>query len=750
MQPEQTQSDELLAGFCEESLDLLEGLPEKLAQFSLDPTDSEAINVIFRSVHTIKGNAGFFGLTTVKEFAHSLEDAFDEIRQGQTHLEEDLSRLLVEGLDVLGEMVIQVQENGQDASAEERYTNLLQQIKSLCSLSRVNSTEEILLAEVRKLADEIAATQLPQAIDWSTRLRAMANATTDEDQSEEKASDSSEDQELSAQSLTGARFECEGVEVTDQVEPLLSLFLLVEKNTYQRKDGEAFLRNLDTFVQWAEQQQQANLAAELKAAREDFNTIFNSPLDIDSMLLSVVWQRLEPVLAELRQNEIATPPPDNIANEANEIPEVKPDTSKESAAKVRYLRVREDRVDDFLDDVSSLFITCERLKDLQTRMAAHLKMHDMVDELRQINASLSGQSTALQRSVVELRKVPVRGLFSKFPRVARSLATKLGKQLNVHLTGEEIEIDKSLVEDLDGPLMHMIRNVCDHGIETPEERQARGAPADGNLHMGCTLTKTHVIITVEDDGRGVDPERLRSKAVEHGLFGAQEAAALSDQQAVELIFHPGFSTAQQVSEISGRGVGLDVVRTRLREYEGDVSVKSTVGQGTTFCLEIPIRRSVVVIDGLLVRQGDITFVIPFEHIHEILRIKPKDMNLVQGRLVANIREELCTAVGLDEILELDAPVPDDDKPRDGVLVKSKAGSLFLMVESVLAQRKVVVNELAFAISDSETISGVAQLGAGKLALVLNVPELVSAAARTNAGDGEHTLSESELQCSTIA
>ncbi|NOY41854.1 MAG: chemotaxis protein CheA [Planctomycetes bacterium] len=736
MQPEQTQSDELLAGFCEESLDLLQGLPEKLSEFSVDPTDSEAINVIFRSVHTIKGNAGFFGLTTVKEFAHSLEDAFDEIRQGQTLLEEELSRYLVEGLDTLGEMIIQVQENDKDAPTEEQHATLLQKIKSLCSLSQVDSAEKQLLIEVLQLADEIAATQLPQAIDWSVRLRAMADTTADEEHSENEE-ETSEGEELSVESLEGARFECAGVEVTDQVEPLLSLFLLVEKDTYQQKDGEAFLRSLDAFAQWTEQQQQADLTAELQAAREDFHTIFSSPLDIDSMLLSVVWQRLGPTLAELRRKEIATPLPDISANEASESPAAKPEATKEPSAKVRYLRVREDRVDDFLDDVSSLFITCERLKDLQTRMAAHLKMHDMVDEMRQINASLSGQSTALQRSVVELRKVPVRGLFSKFPRVARSLATKLGKQLNVHLTGEEIEIDKSLVEDLDGPLMHMIRNVCDHGIEAPEERQARGASADGNLHMGCSLTKTHVIITIEDDGRGVDPDRLRTKAVEHGLFGAEEAAALSDQQAVELIFHPGFSTAQQVSEISGRGVGLDVVRTRLREYEGDVSVKSTVGQGTTFCLEIPIRRSVVVIDGLLVRQGGITFVIPFEHIHEILRIKPDDMNLAQGRLVASIRNELCAAVGLDEILELDAPELTDDEPREGVLIKSKTGALFLMVESVLAQRKVVVNDLAFAISDSETISGVAQLGAGKLALVLNVPELVNAAARSDAGGFEY-------------
>ena len=343
--------------------------------------------------------------------------------------------------------------------------------------------------------------------------------------------------------------------------------------------------------------------------------------------------------------------------------------------------------------------------------------------MRLSNSALNCQTTELQRSVVELRKVPVRGLFSKFPRVARTLANNLGKQLEVHLSGEEMEIDKSLVEDLDGPLMHMVRNVCDHGVELPEERQARGAPPTGNLWMDCELTKTHVVITIRDDGRGIDPNRLRRKAVDNGVMTQEAVNDLSDQEAVELIFHPGFSTAEHISEVSGRGVGLDVVRTRLREHNGDVGVTSKVGEGTTFRLQIPIRKAVVVVDGLLIdEQGD-TFVLPFEHISEIARLSPSELSTVHGSPVATIRGEPYGAARLHKLLGCPER-PSDKEDVFAVLVRSKAGALCLLVDAVIGQRKVVVGEISDAVASNDKLGGVAQLGAGQLALVLNADELI--------------------------
>lgn len=731
--------EDLLVGFREEALDLLHELPGQLAKFEADSSDAEAINVIFRSVHTIKGNAGFFGLSAIKTFAHSLEDAFDEIRQGRLILTEELGRALLAGLDVLNEMVEQVGDGETDEALGDDQEELLARIKELCGASLADDPESRLLAEVLKLSEEIAAAGAPQSADWSARLKALAGAS-EQDQADGDVEDA---EEPSPAALTEATLVCCEEDVAPLARPLLDLFLNVDAGDYAETVGEHFLSGCEAFAAWADEHDQGELARSLRAARADFDTIFSSPLDIDPFLISVVWDRLGPELGAMRQ----APPPEpaaasETANKTSTTPKTEQPAAEQAAApppaktpeatdaaKDRFLRVKEERVDTFLDDVSSLFTTCERLKDLQTRMAACVEARDLVEEMRQINTTLAGQSTALQKSVVELRKVPARGLFSKFPRVARTLASKLGKQLDVQVAGEGIEIDKSLVDDLDGPLMHMVRNVCDHGIEPPEERVARGVSPSGSLSMDCRLTKSHVVITVQDDGRGIDPARLRDKAVQKGVLTTEQAGALSDQEAVELIFHPGFSTAEQISEVSGRGVGLDVVRTRLRELNGDVQVASTLGVGTTFRLSIPIRKAVVVEDGLLVRHGSSTFVVPFDNIGEIVRLERSELHYVHGKPVAIVRGEPYAAVELHEILDLPAGEFGDATTVDGVVLRGKTQSICLLVGAVLGQRKVVVASLADGLASCDKVNGVAQLGSGRLALVLNGQELIEAASQ---------------------
>lgn len=722
------QSEGLVAEFCEEAVDLIEGAADSLSEYSRDPANTEAINQVFRAVHTIKGNAGFFRLPVVKNFAHSLEDALDEIREGTVAICDELSRALVEGIDTLGEMVNEIQDGAEDATAADQHAELLDRVKSLCDAQRGDSGEARLLAEIRTLAEEIAQAQVAQSAEWADRLRQLTLSADDSGEEAAESDNTSGGEEVTAQSLKETSFQHQGEDITELASPLVGLFLAVEEGRYEKEDGQAFIDACKSFIAWAEEKQLSDLAATVGEAQADFSTIFHSPLDVDPFLLSVVWEKIGPLLEGLRERRAAenTAAPVSKENETNKTANQE---EGEQASKKRVLRVREERVDEFLEDVSNLFITCERLKDLQSRMVQQLHAHELVDEMRQINATLAGQSTVLQRSVVELRRVPVRGLFSKFPRVARKLATKLGKQLDVHLEGEDIEIDKSLLDDLDGPLMHMVRNVCDHGIESPQDREARGMPATGNLWMNCSLTNTHVVVTVKDDGRGIDPNRLRTKAVEKGIAPAEEIEAISDQEAVELIFHPGLSTAEQISEVSGRGVGLDVVRTQVRGHDGDVKVKSVFGQGTEFRLEIPIRRAVVVVDGLLVKQGDTTFAIPFEHIQEILSVDEAHLSSVQGRPVVRVRGEPYPAVPLAEVLQCSDNGSNRVAGQQGVLIEGHNKSMLLLVDRVVGHRKLVISDLNEILTISDCLGGVVQLGGGKLALVLNPEELISSAWR---------------------
>lgn len=729
------QSDELLIGFIDESISGLQELATLLHDHRAQPADAAAINSVFRAIHSIKGNAGFFGLTAIKKFAHSLENTLDDVRNGRLALDEKLERALVEGFDLLEGSLGGVQEGEVASELSPPEEELLRLIAELCESCAVElSSEDWLLKQIAELAAEIAASNHSEAHSWARRLRSLLPQETAAEEPAPAAAPT-------PQHFQNARCELAGEDVTAQVAALVELLLATERGEYDETLGKDFLTAAGAFAGWCDERKQAELAGAIRTAAADFETIFNSPLDVDSMLLSVVWDRLAPALGALLaspagaataatpETSTASPPSasgavDEDAGEPDA--SAKPGKGAIGNAKARFVRVREECVDDFLDDVSSLFITCERLKDVQARMASARGADALVEELRQVNTSFSAQTKALQHSVVALRQVPIRGLLSKFPRLARSLATGLKKKINVHLAGEEIEVDKALAEALDSPLTHMVRNVADHAIETPEERIARGVDEAGNLWISAEQTRTHVTLVVRDDGRGIDPHRLRAKAVEKRVISAAAAAAMSDHEAIELIFHPGFSTAEKISDVSGRGVGMDVVRTNLREHGGDIQVESVVGAGTTFRMEFPLRQAVVVLDGLLVEQSRGRYVLPFEHIREICEFESGELKSVQGSLVANVRGIPYGAISLSDVLDLEPSPPRPGATTIGVLVSTGNDTLCLLVERILGQRKVVINSLQEILPGVRSVAGVAQLGGGQLALVLSAKELIKA------------------------
>ena len=625
--------EELLGAFVDEAQELLQDLPAGLKEFCENPGDPAPINSVFRAIHTIKGNAGCFGMTGIKEFSHSLEHTLDDIRNGEVSVSDDLRRCLLDGFDLLDEMLNHALNGDTESGLGDRESGLLERIKNLVQTpSLIQSLEIRILEEMRALAETMERTESAEARGWAEQL----------------------------------------------------------SNLVSRIDNDE---------------------------KEDTTRVGSAA----------------PVRENERQHESAAVAASIGSSNASQGQTTESGDSGGSTAapKRRYLRVKEDCVDNFMDDVSRLFITSERLKDLQSRMAAEWQLNEMVDELRHVNTTFSSQASALQTSVVALRRVPVRGLFSKFPRVARTLATKLGKQLNVHVVGEQLEVDKSLVEDLDAPLMHMIRNVCDHAIEQPSERRERGVSETGNLWLTCELTRTHVVITLRDDGRGIDPNRLLRKAVEKNILTQGQADNLTHEEAIDLVFHPGFSTADQISDVSGRGVGLDVVRSTLHDHRGDIRVVSKLGEGTEFVLEIPLRKAVVVVDGLLLRQNNATYVMPFEFVHAILEFRPDEISTVQGGMLVQVRNDSYAAVRLGNLLETETRAGSEQSTLHGILVSCNERKVCLLVEAIIGQRKVVVNSLTDILSNTRKVSGVAQLGCGQLALVLSPVDLFNWSQQTS-------------------
>jgi len=523
--------------------------------------------------------------------------------------------------------------------------------------------------------------------------------------------------------LAEAHCVCGDRDVSDLVAAIAKAFLAFEDGQHEEQT-ESALASILALAGRAEEVGKSDLAECLSNTANELQMILDSPIDLDENLSSVIWEQLWPQLEKLKVPTAATTEPKEKPPASSEEPPRRPAaSSNEQGVKSRFVRVKEERLDEFLEHVSRLFITSELYKDVHSRMAETDQLVDLVDEIRQINSELQVESTVLQQGVMALRRVSISGLFSKFPRMARTLASNLGKQVTVHLSGEDTEIDKTLAEDLDAPLTHLIRNVVDHGIETPDERRARGVSETGNLRLSARLTKNHVRISVQDDGRGIDPNRLRQKAVEKGVISRSDSDALSDQEALNLIFHPGFSTAEKVSDVSGRGVGMDVVRTTLAEHDGQVTVESQVGVGTTLRLDIPIRQATLVIDGLMVSENEERFVIPFDNLREIADISPMDFRSVHGRRAVTIRENVYDAIRLSEILDLPSASTSGRTKETAVLVHSKESTFCLLVDRVLGHRQVVVTDLKEVLPNADKMAGVAQLGGGRLALVLNVAEL---------------------------
>jgi len=727
-------SNELLADFVDEAVGSLQGLPVLLNAHREQPDATDSINAVFRAVHSIKGCAGFLGLTAIKTFAHSLENTLDDVRKKKITLDEPLQRDFVQGFDLIEELLSAALDGAGGAEMGPREAELLEHIAQLTSEgSSATTTEDSLLEAVAQLAEEMAQAELPEAKAWGQRITTLVAQF----QGSLDAADAEAGQpppSRTPQSFVASRFQHGQEDFGQLVLAVLQLFIDVQSTPFDDVQGVAFLESARALSTWAASREKTQLREALEKATRDFQKIVDSPLDVDAHILSIVWDEIWPSLEGLEARPEATrddTPHESIAAASSAVAASASATAESSAGgvKSRMVRIKEERLDEFLNHVSSLFITGELYKDLHSRFSAAHQQSPLADEMRQINGTLRSQSTALQQSIVALRRVSVAGLFSKFPRMARGLAQQLGKQVDVNLSGEDTEIDKTLAEDLDAPLTHMVRNVVDHAIETPEERKRRGVDEIGNLWLHAEQTRTHVRITVRDDGRGIDPVRLRNKSVEKGLLSRAQADSLADREAIDLIFHAGFSTAEKISDVSGRGVGMDVVRTTLREHGGDVTVESKVNIGTTFVLEIPIRTAVLVIDGLMLSQSNQSFVVPFEHILEITEIAPADLKPVQGARVAVIRGNTYDAVRLADVLNLQSSEPAPGEKFQAILVGCKHGALCLLVDRVFGHRQVVVNSINEILPGKDRIAGVAQLGGGHLALVLSVPDVVKGLCR---------------------
>ena len=650
--------------FFEESLEGLDIMEKGLLGIDPQQPDAETINSIFRAAHSIKGGSGTFGFTAVTNFTHVLETLQDEIRANQRGMDQAIVDLFLQAVDCLRTMMQQLQAH---EAVDTQQADALQR-----------QFEAILAAT----PDQHSAH--PQAI------------------STEALSDAS-GQVYRIRFVPGLHVIATGNEPARIIRELKTLGQL---SLTLHTDAVPDFYSLDPelcYLSWSltlTLNEQATLAA--------IHEVFEWVVDESTVTIEPVTDRLAvKTTAALTAPTPGSPPAD------------KAEPSPKRAAEAQSIRVAIDKIDSLINMVGELVITQSMLGQLGKDFDLS-KLANLQEGLSQ----LEHNTRELQESVMRIRMLPISFTFSRFPRLIRDLSQKLDKQIKLTLLGEQTELDKTVMEKISDPLVHMVRNSLDHGIESAEERRAAGKPEEGNLVLNAYHQGGNIVIEISDDGLGLDPDKILRKARENGLIGAEDQ--LSREQLSDLIFQPGFSTAKSVSDVSGRGVGMDVVRRNITELNGSVEIDSVVGQGSTFRIRLPL--TLAILDGQLVSVGNQTYIFPLVSIVESIQIDRKLVNSVAGGYdVLRLRDEYVPIMRLHQLFDVK---PNSERLEDGLLVVVEGDNrkVGLVVDDLLEQQQVVIKSLDDNYYKIDGISGATILGDGTVALIIDIAGLVHMAA----------------------
>ena len=661
------------------------------------PGDLDLLNAIFRSVHTIKGAAGFLGLQKVQALSHIGENVLDDLRKSRMVLNERVMELLFETVDMLKVLVedvgIQVKKQGTPEDPDP--SELIRNLESL----KQGGTAVAAVAAVAATGD----LHLPPAL-----------AGVDEAGREAVAAPLA-----LGKTVVGIKVELAGAIYGTAFNPF-SLFQMVElvgRLLYRQMVPRQPLVDLDCFAPKAFHLDLIMLieATEpIEEVRKVFGAVTNASISFHPLALG-------PAAEADAAHEDGTP----TADDRRKIGRRNSDEKGVSDT----IRVSQAKLEQFMNIVAELIISKTMIAHLVERIAPMVNGHPaaaVAKELAHASVHLDHVSKEIQASVLGIRMVPVKTIFSKFPRMLRDLAKGSGKKIDLQMVGEDTEIDKSIIEELGDPMIHLIRNSADHGIESPEVRVKSGKPEVGTVILRARHEGDSVIVEIEDDGKGIDPKVIRAKAVEKGLMSQDKADAMPDEEVIELIFAPGFSTAAVVTDISGRGVGMDVVRSNVRKLNGRVGVRSTIGKGSIFTIKLPL--TLAIIDALLVKSGGQVFALPGTAVEETLIVPPESVSHLMSRQAINLRGEVLGVCRLKHLLKSVSPVSADEADGLSVVVVSAAGRrMGIIVDDFVRRQEVVIKPLAPYLASLPGISGASIMGDGGVVLILDPAELLQLA-----------------------
>lgn len=670
--------------FFEESFEGLDAMESGLLNLNIGDIDVDEINTIFRAAHSIKGGSGTFGFTAVSDFTHVMESLLDEMRDGRRVVTQSAVDVLLNSVDCLREMLTAIQDDSDiDADSVASYKQALEHEFAVGN--------ETVAPQADVLQDESNATDQTDIADWFIAFSPHADLL-------KKGNDPvrmfRELAELGKLKVTVDLQGVPGLHDLDPEECHLSWKLELEGNIPRQEIDDVFL--------WVEDE--CDLAIQ--------------PIRGEAVAEQPVVEQAEPMAKVQQEQLVPLSSPTSVSVEkAAEAAPTKSSKKEGSASKgSSSIRVDTAKIDTLINMVGELVITQSMLSLIGEHFEA-----GKLDQLKNGLSQLERHTRELQESVMNIRMLPISFVFSRFPRLVHDLSSKLGKKIELKLVGEQTEVDKTVVELLSDPLVHLVRNSLDHGIEPPEDRLVAGKPETGMVILEAYHRGGNIVIEVVDDGKGLDKEKLRAKAIDKGLI--DEDSILTDKQTYELIFMPGFSTAEKLTDVSGRGVGMDVVRKNIQALGGNIEIISELGKGTTMSIHLPL--TLAILDGQSIAVGDERFIVPLGSIIESMNINEEMVNRVAGRgETFRLRNEYLPIVRMHEIFNV--TTAKATKLTDGLLVvvEGQGVKCGLFVDELLGQQQVVIKSLEANYRRIEGVSGATILGDGSVALILDIPGLV--------------------------
>ncbi len=670
--------------FVEESREHLQELNTSLLTLEKDPDNNSVLNEIFRVAHTIKGMAGTMGFNLMATLTHHMEDVLEGLRKGQLKVTTELVDVLFQCLDALEVYVENVVQTSREGDKE--YKGI---IEFLVKISTTNKSAQS-SGKFKKIATQ---KKNEAGVNYGLNYN-IYDKNIIETAFQESLNVYEIYIELDKRCLLKAARAFIIFQVLEKHSEIMKSFPTVEDIEDEKFD---FYFTVMIIT---------------KESEEFFIKELNAVSEVRDVQVKPITQKIINNMALSTDDDCEQKKKNDLKQRDDK--EQKASASDKKRLSSKTVRVDIDRLDVLMNLVSELIIIKTRLDDISTENRN--KDYDQTVE------SLERVTTSMHDAVMKVRMVPVESVFNRFPRMVRDISKELDKKIVLNMSGEDTELDRSVIDEIGDPLIHIIRNSGDHGIETPEERILKGKDSVGNIWLRAFHDGNNVVIEVEDDGKGINIEEVRKKILANGLESEESINGLSDEEIIQYLFQPSFSTSDEVTDISGRGVGLDVVKTKIETLGGNVELVSNYEKGSKTIVRIPL--TLAIIQALLVMVGDEKYAIPLGSINEIYNINPKDIQFVRNQEVTLLRDMVIPIIRLHNVLDIEAEENLDNKPLTCVVVKKGDKLSGLIVDSLIGQQEIVIKSLGKLLSSIRFIAGATILGDGNVALILDINSIV--------------------------